>query len=621
MGLQVLYTPAPSGAQAFLLLHIHLRADTVARFPLPSQDPAVSRLIVIKGADEGKQFALTAEVSSAGRDAANRVRLTDTEVSRKHAEFVRSEEGIRVRDIGSANGTFVNNQSIRDVLLQPGDRIQIGQTVLVFTPDFEQNSARPQQDLADKISLISRQDIELNSAIVQSIGDSEGSRILAHPELVEGPWLKNALANLGVIYEATQTISHTLDINQLLERIMDLIFRSLDADRGCIMLRPAQGGDAPGELEPTAVRWRGRVPDPKEKFLVSRTIMEYVLTEKKGILVSDAAGDSRFLTAQSIVRSGIREVICVPMKGRHESLGVLYLDTSTPAARLVAGSQTSKFTGDHLALASAIAHLAALAVEETRYYQAMVHAERLAAVGQTIAALSHHIKNILQGLRSGGEILKMGLEDHDEAMLQQGWKMMEKNQGKIYDLVLDMLSYSKEREPNLSSTDLNQVVRDVVELIQPLAVERGVQLGVRLDSALPRVEADTEGVHRALLNIIGNALDAVQEVNQPKVLVGSSMEANGEWALLQVRDNGTGIPPEKLGEIFKPFVSSKGARGTGLGLAVSRKILREHGGDITVKSHMGQGSLFTLRLPMASSLQSESQRTRTDLPVVPPLQD
>ena len=91
----------------------------------------------------------------------------------------------------------------------------------------------------------------------------------------------------------------------------------------------------------------------------------------------------------------------------------------------------------------------------------MVQAERLAAIGQTIAALSHHIKNILQGLRSGSEILKMGLKDKNDKLLQQGWSIVEKNQGKIYDLVMDMLSYSKEREPAIEITDLNQMVRDV----------------------------------------------------------------------------------------------------------------------------------------------------------------
>ncbi len=588
------------------------------------------RLIVTKGVDEGKQFELTGDQAGIGRDSSNRIKLHDTEVSRRHAEFVRSAEGYRLVDRGSVNGTFVNNQSIRDVLLQPGDQIQIGQTILVYSGGAREGAWEPplRRDLADQISLISRQDVELPSAIVQSIGEAEGSRILAHPEEVEGPWLKNALANL--MYQATQAVSHILDLNQLLERILELIFRHLDADRGCIMLRDAPANEAgttsgalqSAEFQPKAVRWRDGI-NRREKISISRTIMDYVLSEKQGILVSDVARDERFQAVQSIVRHGISEIICVPMKGRHETLGVLYLDARTLARDplglpLPGGKSTQKFTREHLFLASAMAHHAALAVEETRYHQAMVQAERLAAVGQTIAALSHHIKNILQGLRSGSEILKMGLKDMDSALLQQGWKNIEKNQAKIYDLVVDMLSYSKEREPSIESTDLNEVAGDVIELLAPRAKELNIELVAVLEENLPKCPADPEGIHRALLNIVGNALDAVEDAESPRVLISTTQEEDREWLRFEVRDNGGGIPAEKINDIFRPFVSSKGARGTGLGLAVSRKILREHGGDILVRSQPGQGSLFILRLPLRSPLSPDTSGTRTDLPVAPP---
>jgi signal transduction histidine kinase len=137
------------------------------------------------------------------------------------------------------------------------------------------------------------------------------------------------------------------------------------------------------------------------------------------------------------------------------------------------------------------------------------------------------------------------------------------------------------------------------------------------------VPADPEGIHRALLNIVGNAIDAVEQVERPKVLVGAFHEpivdpTKGAWVGIGVRDNGHGIPAEKLSDIFRPFVSTKGARGTGLGLAVSRKILREHGGDILVQSKVGEGSQFVLRLPLRSPLNSDGQSTQTELPVVPP---
>jgi signal transduction histidine kinase/pSer/pThr/pTyr-binding forkhead associated (FHA) protein len=570
----------------------------------------VPRLIVIKGTDEGKQFELAQDVVELGREVGSRIRLHDTEVSRRHAELRRDGDGWRLVDKNSANGSFVNGQQVRDAVLQSGDQIQIGQSVLVYS------SGRPSSagsgDLADRISMITRQDVELSSAIIRTISESEGSRILAQPESAQGPWLKNALANLGVMYETIQAVSHILDVNQLLEKIMDLIFRSIEADRGCIMLRD----DETGQFDPKAVRSRTGL-DPHEKLVVSRTIMDHVLREKLGVLVTDAGRDERFNTGQSIVRMGIREVICVPMKGRHETLGVVYLDTHSSHHQLAErAAPTGKFNEDHLALAIAIGHQAALAVEETRYHQALVQAERLAAIGHTIAALSHHIKNILQGLRSGSDILKMGLAEKSDEMVQKGWRIVEKNQAKIFDLVMDMLSYSKEREPLVEEADLNRIAREVAELAEGRANELGVKVELRLDPVLPPAQVDPEGIHRALLNIVANAVDAVENRKGGQVAVVTALEDGGEWIRAAVIDNGVGIAPEKLPDLFKPFVSTKGARGTGLGLAVSRKILREHGGDIMVQSQPGKGSRFILRLPVRSPLAADPRGAKPEFPTV-----
>jgi signal transduction histidine kinase/pSer/pThr/pTyr-binding forkhead associated (FHA) protein len=571
----------------------------------------LARLLVIKGADEGKQFELADGAVTVGRDASNTIRLHDTEVSRRHCEFRTRGDKVTLVDKNSANGTFVNSDKITEATLRPGDHILVGQTVLVFSAA---TAEAPDEtgDLAQKISLITRHDLELSSAIVKTMAETEGSRILSHPEKAKTPWLRTALANLSIMYEATQAVSHILDLNDLLHRILELVFRSIEADRGCVMLRNADNG----QLEPKAVRWRGSQP-PGERIDVSRTIVDHVVGNKQGILVSDASQDARFNAGQSILRYGIREVICVPMTGRHESLGVLYLDTNT-TGRQVIDHAGAKFTEDHLALAIAVAHQAALAVEETRYHQAMIQAERLAAIGQTIAALSHHIKNILQSLRSGSDMLKMGMTSKDDALLLQGWKLADKAQTKIYDLVMDMLSYSKEREPAVEPTDLNHLAQEVVELVEPRARELGIALELNLEAGLPTVPVDPEGIHRALLNVVGNALDAVEERNNPQVTVGTRRDPEDGWVRLLVLDNGIGIASQNFNDIFRPFVSTKGARGTGLGLAVSRKILREHGGDILVQSQPGKGSRFILRLPLRSPLSGDGANTGTDWPVFRP---
>jgi signal transduction histidine kinase len=293
---------------------------------------------------------------------------------------------------------------------------------------------------------------------------------------------------------------------------------------------------------------------------------------------------------------GVREAICVPMQGRYDVVGVIYIDTLTPAHKVIVNAP-NRFREEHLKLMVAIGHQAALAVEDTMYYGAMVQAERLAAIGQTIATLSHHIKNILQGIRGGSYLIEMGLKDHDEEITRKGWGIVDKNQNKISTLVLDMLTFSKEREPELEPAYLNETIADIVELMQSRADELSVKLGWKPDEQIPMLLFDSDGIHRAVLNVVTNAIDACE--GRPDARVEISTRYSEEPAMVQivVEDNGEGIAPDQLPKIFQLFVSGKGTRGTGLGLPVSEKILKEHGGRILIDSELGKGSRFTLEFP------------------------
>jgi signal transduction histidine kinase len=246
----------------------------------------------------------------------------------------------------------------------------------------------------------------------------------------------------------------------------------------------------------------------------------------------------------------------------------------------------------------AIAHQAALAVEDTRYYSAMVQAERLAAIGQTIATLSHHIKNILQGIRGGSYLIEMGLKDHDDDILRKGWNIVERNQNRISALVLDMLTFSKEREPDLSVANLNMVVSEVVELLRVRADEAQVELLWRPGTPMPSLVFDPEAIHRAVLNVVTNAIDAVGDRSTPgRVEVATEFSPQRQLVRITVDDNGPGIPADQMEHLFSPFVASKKSHGTGLGLPVSQKILNEHGGRIAVDSQPERGCRFKLEMP------------------------
>ncbi|MFO0892187.1 MAG: ATP-binding protein [Isosphaeraceae bacterium] len=551
----------------------------------------MASLFVIQGADQGRRFEFTSSAVALGRDNSNAIRLHDTEVSRRHAELRQEEGAYRVVDLGSANGTFLNGQLIDQGALHSGDRLQLGQTVMLFT----EGASNPRRDLTARVDLLSRSSPDDRSAILRSIPSGEGSRVLRSPDAAAG-WLRERLASLSVMYRTTQAISHILDLDTLLPQILELVFESIGADRGAILLK-----DEGGQLSPKTVRWRESA-ESDERMTISRTIIDYVLEQGQGVITTDAPADKRFSPAQSIVDYHIREAICVPIQGRHATLGVLYADIRSggvldPAATGRDGTR-GKFSQDQLTLMVAIGHQAGLAIENTRFYNDKIQAERLAAVGQTIATLSHHIKNILQGIRGGSYLIDLGLTEKDEAIVRRGWTIVEKNQTKIYNMVMDMLSFSKDREPVLEPADLNETVGDVVELMQSRADELGVRLVWVPDSSLPRILIDSEGIHRAVLNIVTNAIDASEHAETACVTVATEWDEASTTARVRISDNGVGIEESEIGSIFQIFASSKGSRGTGLGLPVSQKIIREHGGTIAVTSQPGQGSTFLIELPM-----------------------
>ena len=550
---------------------------------------AVPSLFVIRGNDQGTRFELEEPILRLGRDSSSAIHVHDTEVSRQHAEIRRTNGNYTVSDLDSSNGTFVNGNRISRHLLASGDQVQVGSTLMLYTG----RSDEADEDL-EMINIAAAEGSQDSSRIIRSVSQEQGSQIFApDAEFSLNPWLARARSNLQVMYRTALAVSHTLDIDQLLQRIMELIFEWVEADRGCIMLVDPQTK----LLKPMVRRTRAGVPSDEE-ITISKTILDYVIERNEGVITSDARQDDRWDSAASIVQMGIHEAICVPMQGRYDVVGAIYIDTSTSPEEIIRKGKTDKFTEDHLKLIIAIGHQAALAVEDTRYYSAMVQAERLAAIGQTVTTLSHHIKNILQGIRGGSYLIEMGLTDHDETVVGKGWKIVEKNQNKISALVMDMLTFSKEREPDLSKANVNRVAADVIELMQGRTDELGVELVWQPADEMPNMMFDPEGIHRAVLNVVSNAIDAAGENKPPgRVEVSSCYDAEKSLVQIVIEDNGPGIPPERMDELFSPFVSSKKGRGTGLGLPVSRKILNEHGGRTLVDSEVGRGSRFTLEMP------------------------
>lgn len=526
-------------------------------------------LNVIQGPDKGRRFELPDhEPQQIGRSSES-LPLSDTTISRRHAELTPDRGQWFIRDLESANGTYVNGKKIASpTLLRSGDQIRTGATLLVF--------GRASNVTMKPVRVLSPDRID--SAVEATMPASDDSVIMAAPDPSE-----TAVTHLKILYELMQLVGSIFDKRLLLERVMDLVLEHFGPDRGFILLRPSPEA----KPEPVVVRYKQQPSSKDEKNIsVSRTIVQHVLKKREGVLSTNAMTDKRFSAGDSVQAFGIRSAICVPIKFREKVFGVIYIDSKVA---------NYTFTEDQLRLMTAIGAQTGLALENAELYQQGLARARLAAVGETVASLSHSIRNMLQAIRGGGEVVELGIRKSDMNLVKNGWEVLARNLDRIFQLTMNMLAFSKQRKPEFEMVNMPKLLTEIAQLMQPQCDRRNVALITDIDGEMPPIPADSGGVHQAVMNLMSNALDAV-DPGAGVITLRAHHNAKKSEATITVSDNGSGIEPESLNHIFTPFYSTKGQRGTGLGLAVTKRIIDEHDGEIEFETAPGKGTTFIITL-------------------------
>lgn len=542
-------------------------------------------LQVIQGPDRGRRFELPSHEPQLIGRSSEALPITDTTVSRRHAELTPDDGTWYLRDLESSNGTFVNGSAIEErTRLAPGDQIRCGSTILLFGGADEDRRS----------SAIRLMDDELDVTVERTADPNADSMVLATPDVA-----RSAQNHLRVVYELTALTATTVERDELLERILDLVFGEFEPDRGFILL----GAKTTGPLEAAAVRYRTRPRTVDEgRIPVSRTIVNHVLERREGVLSTNAMSDRRFQSGDSVRDYGIRSAICCPIAAGDRIFGVVHIDSQRA---------NYTFTEVQLQLLNAIGVHAGLALQSQEHVATKLETERLAAIGQTVASLSHSIKNILQGLRGGADAVEMALAKEDLGLARQGWPILARNLDRILTLTLNMLAFTRRSSLDVELADLNAIVREVAQLLERECERKHVGLILDLAEDAPPVPLDVNGVHQALTNVLMNAVEAAP-ARQGVVTVKTQYDPAAHRAIIAVSDNGPGIPAARHEAVFEAFQSTKGQRGTGLGLAVTRKIVQEHDGTVTLESAEGSGTTVTIALPSdrASASASETKLPR-----------
>jgi PAS domain S-box-containing protein len=223
--------------------------------------------------------------------------------------------------------------------------------------------------------------------------------------------------------------------------------------------------------------------------------------------------------------------------------------------------------------------------------------ERLAAVGQTVAQLAHGIKNILTGLRGGMYGIKSGIKSGSEQRLDKGWEMLDRNVERMTVLVRGFLDYSKQYVLDVQETAPQEIAREVYALFRDAAERDGVELVLDANGDIGVANMDPSSIHTCLANLVSNGIDACRSEEAREGRVSIAVSEEGGAVVFEVGDTGCGMEPEVRDKVFNSFFTTKGLAGTGLGLLVTRKLVQEHGGRISVESAPGEGSRFRMVFP------------------------
>lgn len=548
---------------------------------------------MVSGSMRGTEVPIRNPVVTLGRSSEADVQVHDVLISRVHCKLEWDNGQWYIEDLSSTNGTWMVGRKVdKRVPLPMKTSIRIGNTLFelinIFAADT-QSFSRP------FVAYSIQPDTLAPSTSIETDDKSQSLHLL-----------KEENQRLAAIYKFQNMIAAVLDEKELYPKILSAVMNVITADTAYLLLYDLDSG----KFAPVTGRNEIGTLEDVDSNCVRGSIVDFVRENRESVLSIDESDEKKRFKELAGVPDVVTSTMCVPMLGKRQINGMIYMNLS---------STTEKYTEDDLRLLTVIGHTAGMAVENSRLVEFNLKNERLVATGATAAGLSHYIKNILAGLDGSLNLLKMGIDEKDFAMAGEASSILRKNHRRLGNLVLDLLNLASEQRPEFEIYDLNLVIHDVVELLDPQLKQEGVNIHIDTKLQTPLfAEIDSKGIHRVLLNLISNAEEAILSKKKDgagdnkklgNIMVGAKFNDNMDYIIVTVSDDGVGLKKDEVDSMFDLFVTSKGTAGTGLGLAVSKRIVNSHEGNITATSDKGKGCTIAFSLPVTHNEMTTATRT------------
>ncbi len=530
-------------------------------------------LEVVEGPDLGGVFPLPPEEPQLIGRSSEALPLCDLTISRRHAELTPDNGRWFIRDLASANGTFLNGRLITDrKALRIGDEVGCGATLFRFV----------EHDAT--ISPIDPNDYSFDTS--------------ADSIVVNSPHSLDAARNqLRMVHRLTTATAGTIDPITILRLFVAILVDEFKPDR-CIGIL----FDDTKKILHSIVGCSNEIKDNPADY--SLAIINHACQELTAVRIQQVDKDVRFKQDEGVIASRLRSSLCAPLIAHGRMLGAVLLEINT---------ENRQWTEEDAELLTTANGHVGLAMLTADLVKTRLQHERLAATGETVASISHSVKNMLQGLRSGAGAIDLALSKGDLELAREGWPILARNLDRVYALTFNMLAWSRTTVPEISFVQTEPIIHDAIELIQGACQRRKIKLLSEIESDMPPIPVDATAMLQVLLNVLHNAVDAAPSKSGIVELHVSITDDS--CATFYIRDNGCGIEEGQQDLIFNAFHTTKGQRGTGLGLAVAQKFVQSHGGTITLSPAPEQGTICEIKIPLERS--NDPADTHGPLPIEP----
>ncbi len=612
------------------------------------------KLVFLDGPLQGQEYFIKSPSTTIGRKREADISLPyDTSLSRFHCQIIESGGQYFIEDMGSGNGTWVNQTKIYErTLLSPPCVFRVGLTHFCLLQDHTQpTSPMPKfsQDMLNEraVTVVKSHAIASETGVLQQlqpVNDATASvlpetGILQQLQLVNDaiasvlpvtmalqqvqlindadedihvakfvdpqqlmlpvPHENNDMSDLHrlrrrlqVISELAETLVGKLSTQNLLEAVVVHIMSVVPAERGFAVVVENELG----KLSPLVMKYAPNLAE-RQGAKISRTILEKTVRERMALLIYDTQSDRQLLSSESLHGSSIRSLMSVPLLYRDKTTAVLWLDTR----------RVNAFTQEDLELASVIANQAAVALENAKLYEELQHAydelrstqeqlaqaEKISIIGTLSASIAHDINNILTPILGISDLV-LSRSDVDRQLKE----VFDRQIKRLKAMAKSLLSFARPAPAERVATDINLGITQSLAILQTEARHNKVQIHTRLTDNLPQIKVNPNRLDQVFINLVLNAIQAMSGKGG-QLAIASKRE--NDCIVISFSDNGPGIQAEHLKRLAQPFFTTKDGQGTGLGLFSCKQIIeKEHGGKLEIFSELGKGATFVITLPLVA---------------------